>query len=108
MSLLSYFQVVSRDLLDPAGPLSSELAPSAIAEANAAVNRVQQQAKAKETKRGAYIEFDEKAKIRIGKYSSENGISAVARHFLVELGRNINPSTVRGFKRTYLQELNWK
>ena len=108
MSLLSYFQIVQRDLLDPAGPLSSELSPSAIAEANTAVNRVQQ-AKAKEMKkRGPYIKFDEKTKIKIGKYSSENGVHAAARHFSMELGKNINPSTIRGFKRAYLQEMNRK
>ena len=50
MSLLLYFHVAPRVLPDPAGPLSSELSPSTIAEANAAVNGVQQ-AKAKETKK---------------------------------------------------------
>ena len=43
MSLLSYyFHVAPRVLPDPFGPLSAELSPSAIAEANAAVNGVQQ------------------------------------------------------------------
>ena len=72
-------------------------------EANAAVNRVQH-AKAKETKkRGAYIKFDEKTKIQIEKLlERERG----ERGSKAELGRNINPSTVRGFKRAYLQELN--
>ena len=38
--------------------------------------------RAKETmKRGAYIKLDEKTKIRISKYSSENGIGAAARRF---------------------------
>ena len=50
MSLLSYFHVAPRVLPDPAGPLSSELSPSAIAEANAAVNGVQH-VKTKETKK---------------------------------------------------------
>ena len=50
MSLLSYFHIAPRVLADPAGPLSSELSPSAIAEANAAVNSLQQ-AKTKETKK---------------------------------------------------------
>ena len=58
--------------------------------------------------RGTYIKFAEKMKIKTGKYSSENGISAAARHFSMELGRNVNPSTVCGFKRAYLQELNRK
>ena len=42
MSILLYFRVVPRALPDPAGPLSSELSPSIIAGANAAVNSVQQ------------------------------------------------------------------
>ena len=48
MSLLSYFHTAPQVLPNPAGPLSSELSPSTIAEANAAVNGVQQ-ANAKET-----------------------------------------------------------
>ena len=48
MSLLSYLHIAPRVLADPVGPLSSELLPSAIAEANAAVNGMQQ-AKTKET-----------------------------------------------------------
>ena len=47
-------------------------------------------------------------KIKIGKYSSENRVSAAARRFSAELGRDINPSTIRGFKRAYLQELDRK
>ena len=50
MLLLSYFHVAPQVLAHPVGPLSSELSPSAIAEANAAVNGVQQ-AKTKETKK---------------------------------------------------------
>ena len=108
MSLLSYFHIAPRILPDPPRPLSLELSPSAIAEANAAVNGVQQ-AKTKGTKkRGTYIKYDEKMKIKMGKYSSKNGIHVAARHFSLELGRNINPSTIRGFKKAYLQELNWK
>ena len=58
MSLLSYFHVALRVLPDHSGPLSAELSPSAIAEANAAVNGVQQ-AKTKESKkRGMYREID--------------------------------------------------
>ena len=45
-NLMSYYRtsidVVPRDLPDPAGPLLLELSPSNIAEANAAVNGVQQ------------------------------------------------------------------
>ena len=47
---MSYFHVAPQVLPDPVGPLSSELSPSAITEANAAVNGMQQ-AKTKETKK---------------------------------------------------------
>ena len=60
MSLLSYFHVAPRVLPDPSGPLSAELSPSAIAEANAAVNGVQQAKTIKKgsKKRGTQREID--------------------------------------------------
>ena len=106
MSLLSYFHVAPRVLPNPSGPLSAELSPSTITEANAAVNGVQQAKTKGSKKRGTYIKYDEKMKIKMGKHSSENGIHAAARHFSFELGRNINPSTIRGFKKAYLQEID--
>ena len=95
---------------NPTGPLSCELSSPAIAAANAAVNNLQQPMSRGEgaKKRGSYVKLDEEMKIKIGKYSSENGVSAAARRFSAELGRDINPSTIRGFKRAYLQELNRK
>ena len=50
MSLLSYFYIAPWVLPNLAGPVPLELSPSAIAEANTAVNSVQQ-AKTKETKK---------------------------------------------------------
>ena len=58
MSLLSYFHGAPRVLPDPSGPLSAELSPSAIAEANAAVNGVQQAKTKGSKKRGTYREID--------------------------------------------------
>ena len=58
MSLLFYFHVAPRVLPDPFGPLSVELSPSAIAEANAAVNGVQQAKNEGSKKRGTYREID--------------------------------------------------
>ena len=57
---------------------------------------VQQQAKAKETKKwGTYIKLDEKTKIRIGKYSSENRMSTAARYLLIELGIQAGRGSMR-------------
>ena len=92
---------------NPTGPLSCELSSPAIAAANAAVNNFMSRGEGAK-KRGSYVKLDEEMKIKIGKYSSENGVSAAARRFSAELGRDINPSTIHGFKRAYLQELNRK
>ena len=89
------------------GPLSCELSSPAIAADNAAVNNLLPRGVGAK-KRGSYMKLDEEMKIEIGKYSSENGVSTAARRFSAELGRDINPSTIRGFKRAYLQELNRK
>ena len=48
--------MVPRALPDPAGPLSSDLLLSDIAEASTAVNNVQQ---AKTKKRGLHVKYDE-------------------------------------------------
>ena len=72
------------------------------------MNSVQQANTKGSKKRGMYIKYDEKMKIKMGKYSSENGIHAAVRHFSLELGRNINPSTIRGFKKACLRERNRK
>ena len=79
---------VSRSVTMVTGSIWSNTTPeyhqsSAISEANA-VNRAAQRAK-ESKKQGAYIKLEEKTKIRISKYSSENGIGAAARRFSLEL-----------------------
>ena len=101
MLLLSYFHVAPRVLPDPSGPLSAELSPSAITEANAVVNGVQQAKTKGNKKRGTYIKYDEKMKIKMVKYSSENGIHAAARHFFLELGISTQALFVDSRKRTF-------
>ena len=81
LSLLSRCQSSSISALhlpNPTGPLC-ELSSPAIAAANAAVNNLQPRGVGAK-KRGSYMKLDE-IKIKIGKYSSENGVSAAARHF---------------------------
>ena len=104
MSIFKYSSTAPRDLPNPTGPLSCELSSSAITAANAALNNLQQAMPRSVgvKKRGSYMKLDEEMKIKIGKYSSENGVSAAARHFSAELERDINPSMIRGFKRAYL------
>ena len=59
--------------------MNDEMSSPAIAAANAAVNNLQPRGVGAK-KRGSYMKLDE-MKIKIGKYSSENGVSAAARHF---------------------------
>ena len=70
VAILSYFQIIPRDLLDNVGPLSSELISSVIVEASTALNHVHQTMVKETKKRRAYIKSDEKIDIRIGKYLS--------------------------------------
>ena len=79
MSLLPFLQVLlRRQLQSHTGPLSSSLAPLAIEEANTAVTRVREEAAAK--KRGQYHHLSVSVHAVIGKYASEHGNSASARH----------------------------
>ena len=78
MSIFKYFSTAPRDLPNPTGPLSCELSSPAIAAANDLQQAMPRGVGAK--KRGSYMKLDE-MKIKIGKYSSENGVSAAARHF---------------------------
>ena len=83
MSIFKYFSTAPQDLPNPTGPLSCELLSPAIAAANAAVNNLQQAMPrgVGVKKRGSYMKLDEEMKIKIGNYSSENGVSAAARHY---------------------------
>ena len=73
-SLLSFPHVsaviIQEDLLDPAGPLSSELISAVIVETNAAINNLQSQDKTK--KQGTHMKLN-KVEVCVGKYWSENG-----------------------------------
>ena len=78
---------------------------SAIEEANAVVTSAQQEAT--KAKRGPYLKLSNELKAKIWKYASENGNSVAARHFSKVLGKELNPSTIRGLK-VYLEEMSRK
>ena len=83
MSIFKYFSTATRDLPNSTGPLLCEVSSLAIAVANAAVINLQQAMPrgVGVKKRGSYMKLDVEMKIKIGNYSSENGVSAAARHF---------------------------
>ena len=94
MALLRYMTVLPRrnaELPDPAGPLSSSVPSMAIEQANAAVARVRQDEAGKTiAKRGPYIKLNDEMRAKIGKYASENGDTAAARHLSKVLGKALN------------------
>ena len=52
--------------------------------------------------RGKYTKYSDKQRATIGKYASQNGIERTRKHFLVQF-LNLNESTVRYFKKSYLK-----
>lgn len=59
---------------------------------------------AKRKKRGKYVVYSDKDRARIGRYASENGNERARRHFLSEFP-TLTESTIRNFKRLYLNKL---
>ena len=57
-------------------------------------------------KRGEYGEYSPETRYKIARYAIENGNSRAARHFSSVLDKNINESTVRGFKVAYNRRRN--
>ena len=103
MSLYRYFKTQGRELPNPSGPLSSSVSFAAIEEANAAVS-----ATCTKEKRGPNQTLSDETRAKIGKYASEIGDSAAARHFSTVLSKSISRTTVHGLKKAYYQELSRK
>ena len=57
-------------------------------------------------KRGEYGEYSPETRYKIARYAIENGNSRAARHFSSVLDKNINESTVRGFKVAFNRRRN--
>ena len=111
MSIERYFKrLPSQQLPSPHGSLSLSVPSTAIAAANREVNRVlsrQQQDSTTTPKktRGKYHSYSPEERAEIGKYATENGISAARRYFSRKLGMRISNSTISGMKAGYKQEV---
>ena len=115
-SLFSYFKPLSKKegeeqinkveaiLPDPNGPLSQEVPPPAIAEANKDILAAMQYAK----KKGLYIKLSPECETKISKYAIENGNCATARKFGKSLEKPLNESMVRSWVTIYKKELERK
>ena len=112
MALLRYLKPVKSHLPDPNGPLSADIPPTAIRQANLEVlsveNSKRQDPSTKTRTQGPYGRLTDEQRAQIGKYVSENGNAAAVRKFSKELDRPLNKSTVRSIKKNYYQELGKK
>ena len=91
MALLRCFKPVDGHLPDPTGPLSADIPPPAIRQANLDVLAAEKQdANAKTRARGPYDRLTDRHRAQIGKYASENGNAAAVRKFSKELDRPVN------------------
>lgn len=54
--------------------------------------------------RGKYATYSPSQRLEMKKYAAENSTNAAVRKFSTLLSRKINKSTVRGFKKEYLNE----
>jgi hypothetical protein len=101
MSLLRYLKPID-GLPDPRGSLSTTVSREAIAAAN---QEVQKELNATRKKRGQYKKYTPEQRSAIGRYSSQHGAAAAAKHFSRLWESKISESTVKSIKKGYLEEL---
>ena len=99
MALLKYFK--------SSLPTAKDTGMSEIAtrEANAAVSRVMTLPQQTSRKRKAYSIFSDEQRATIGKYAAENGNAVAVKKFKDDFDGGLGESTVRAFKKRYLEEL---
>ena len=103
MALFRYLQ--PRDgLPHPTGALSRSVPPAAIAEANREVLETKVNTK----KRGPYKRYSDTVRAEIGKYASQHGVAAAARHFSKKLDNCVSETTVRSIRNVYIEGLKRK
>ena len=108
MALLKYLRLksgssTSKNLPDENGPLCKEVPASSIREANMEVMEVMRSSAGK---RASYLKIAAEKKAVIAKYAAENGIVAALGHFAKDYpDGSLKESTVRGWKKEYLNEL---
>ena len=51
-----------------------------------------------------YYRYSPEVRARIGKYASSNGVAAAVRFYSRKFGENINESSLRYMRDTYLEE----
>ena len=99
MSLLRYLKPIN-GLPDPKGSLSTTMSRASIASANQEVQKELNATK----KRGQYKKYSPEERSAIGKYSTQHGAAATAKHSSKLWAVKIS-GTVKSIKKAYLDEL---
>ena len=99
MSLLHYFKPIST----LPTPEETGIGEAATKQANKAVQRVLE-SEEPPPKQRKYTTYSDEQRAEVGKYAAENGNAAALRKFKAEIP-NLGESTVRFFKKRYLDEL---
>jgi len=105
MSILKYFGWKRKDTLslpDPKGPLSKEILPAIIIEANKEVLKVLNDTQ--RTKRDKCIKVAPDCKAKFAKYELENGTCAAARKYSSQLKEKLTESLDRSWVTKFKQE----
>ena len=106
--LLRYFKLCRKDscqtpLPNPTGPLCEKLDSAAIEEANEEVTAVIADTGGKCK---PYLKLTDKQRAAIGCYAAEHGTVNTIHHFARDFPKDsLKESTIRGWKKAYLQEL---
>ena len=108
MALYKFFKSCKKDACDmplpsPSGSLNKQLDSAVIEEANKEVSKLITSAGGK---RSPYLKVTPYQKATIAKYAAEHGIVNSIRHFKKDFPEEaLKESTIRGWKKTYLLEL---
>ena len=90
-------------LPDPCGPVGQEIGKQLTAAANKEVASV---LAGTSTRLEPYLKATTKQKAIVAKYAAEHGMTKVIRRFSGDFGKTLKESTIRGWKKAYLQELH--
>ena len=112
--LLTYFRKketcseTHAQLPDPCGSIGQEVGKSLTEEANKEVSLVLENSTSLSTtkQREPYLKLTQQQKSTVANYAAENGAVAAIRRFSKEFGSTLKESTIRGWKKAYLQELH--
>ena len=104
MALLKYLRAIV--LPNPDGPLSDRVPSATISSANNEVKDLVNATSSNSRKRGAYQNYTDEERARIGKRAAEFGVTNTLRHFSKQFtDRPLKESTVRTWMMNYKKEL---